>query len=321
MKALRALVLALIWTGGAILPGRAELVNGVKAVVHKSVITYGEVESDVMMLAEEYKRQYGRQPGLYEQKISAALKDSLNRAIEQQLMLHDFETAGYNLPESVIEEIVQAEIKPYGDRAKLTQTLQARGITYEKWRQQVRERFLVRQLRLKNVYSETIISPYKIETYYNAHKDQYKIEEQVKLRMIMLNKGAEAEADTARELAKEIIGKLKAGAAFSEMATIYSQGAQRNQGGDWGWADRTVLRKELAEVAFGLKPGELSDVIETPQALFIMLVEDKRTGHNKPIAEVRDEIEEALLKQERERLQEKYFAKLKKKTFVRQFEF
>lgn len=312
---------ALICTGGPALTLRAELVNGVKAVVHKSVITYGEVEADVLMLADEYKRLYWRQPGVYEEKINTALKDSLNRALEQQLMLHDFETAGYNLPESVIDEVVQAEVKAYGDRAKLTQTLQARGITYEKWRQQVRERFLVRQLRLRNVYSETIISPYKIQTYYNEHKDQYKVEEQVKLRMIMLNKSSETEAETAGELAKEIVGKLKAGAAFSEMATIYSQGAQRNQGGDWGWADRTILRPELAKVAFGLKAGELSDVIETPQALFIMLVEDQRTGHNKPIAEVRDEIEETLLKQERERLQAKYFAKLKKKTFVRQFEF
>ncbi len=312
----------MLFAGAAGLELRAELINGVKAVVHKSVITAGEVESDVLLLVDEYQRLYGRQPEVYNQKINTALKDSLNRAMEQQLMLHDFETAGYNLPESVIDEVVLEEIRAsFGDRATLTKTLQARGITYEKWRQQVRERFLVRQLRLKNIYSDTIISPAKIEAYYQAHKDQYKVEEQVKLRMIMLNKTAEAEAETTRELAREIVGKLKAGAAFSEMASIYSQGAQRTQGGDWGWADRSVLRQELVDVAFGLKAGELSDVIETPQALFIMLVEAKRTGHNKPIAEVRDEIEETLLKQEREKLQAKYLEKLKKKTFVRQFEF
>ena len=321
MKASWALVLALLGTSGSVVSLRAQLINGISAVVHNKVITRGEVESDVLLLADEYRRLYGRQPEVYNQKIEAAFKDSLNRSLEFQLMLRDFESAGYNMPESVIDEVVQEEMKPFGDRAKLTQTLQARGITYEKWRQQVRERFLVRQLRLKNVYSETIISPYKIETYYNQHKDDYKVEEQVKLRMITLNKTSDEEAAAAAELAKEIISKLKAGAAFSEMASIYSQGAQRNQGGDWGWADRTVLRKELADVAFGLKPGELSEVIETPQALFIMLVEDKRTGHNKPIAEVREQIEETLLKLERDRLHAKYIEKLKQKTFVRQFEF
>ena len=312
----------MICLAGSGLPLRAELVNGVKAVVHTSVITYGEVESDVVLLADEYRRQYGQQPELYQQKINTALAESLTQSIERQLILRDFVASGYNLPESVIDEVVQREIKStFGDRAKLTQTLQARGITYEKWRQQARDRFLVTQLRLKNVFQETIISPYKIEAYYTAHQAEYQVEEQVKLRMIMLNKGEDDEAEAARGLAKEVLGKLKAGAAFSEMASIYSQGAQRSQGGDWGWAERKALRSELAEAAFKLKPGELSDVIETPQALFIMLVEDRRTSHNKPVAEVREEIEQALMKQERERLQKKYIEKLRKKTFVRQFEF
>lgn len=301
---------------------RAELVNGIKAVVHTSVITRAEVESDVLLLADEYRRLYGRQPEVFNQKIEAAFKESLDQSIERQLILRDFISAGYNLPESVIDEVVQREIKAsFGDRATLTKTLQARGITYEKWRQQARERFLVNQLRLKNIYQETVISPYKIENYYNEHKTTYQVEDQVKLRMITLNKGDEDETEAARGLAQEILTKLKAGAAFSEMATIYSQGAQRSQGGDWGWAERKTLRSELADVAFKLKPGELSEVVETPQALFIMLVEDQRISHSRPIAEVREEIEQALLKLERDRLQKKYVEKLRKKTFVRQFEF
>jgi len=307
----------------AALPLPAQLVNYINAVVHNSVITRSEVESDVLLLAEEYQRLYGRQPEVFQQKLAEALKDSLNQSIERQLILRDFIASGYNLPESVIDEVVQREVKStYGDRATLTQTLQARGLTYEKWRQQARDRFLVSQLRLKNIYQETIISPYKIETYYNENKSAYLVEDQVKLRMIMLNKPVDAdETEAARALAQEILGKLKTGAAFSEMASIYSQGAQRTQGGDWGWAERKTLRSELAEVAFKLKPGELSEVIETPPAFFIMLVEDQRVSHSKPIAEVREEIEQTLLKLERDRLQKKYVEKLRKKTFVRQFEF
>ncbi len=302
---------------------RAELVNGVRAVVHDSVITYGEVESDVLMIANDLYRQYGRQPEVFQQKLDAARKDSFDKALQHQLILNDFKTSGYNLPESYIEEVIQREIKgTYGDRATLTKTLQARGITYEKWRQQAKDRFLVGQLRLKNIYQETIISPYKIEAYYDLHKAEFKLEEQVKLRMIMLNKpDAADEVETTRALAKEVLGKLKNGAAFSEMASVYSQGSQRNQGGDWGWVERSVLRKELVEPAFNLKAGELSDVIETAPALFIMLVEDKRAQHFKPIAEVREQIEETLLKEERERLQKQYIEKLRKKTFVRKFEF
>ena len=81
------------------------------------------------------------------------------------------------------------------------------------------------------------------------------------------------------------------------------------------------MRSELADLAFKLKPGELSDVIETPQAYFIMLVEDKRANHVKPITEVRDEIENVLLQQERTRLEAKYVEKLKRKTFIRKFDY
>lgn len=323
MKALQTLSLATLMAWSGISSVRAEVVNGVRAVVHDSVITFGEVESDVLVIAKDLYRQYGREPEVFQQKIEAARKDSFDKALQHQLILNDFKMSGYSLPESYIDEIIQREIKStYGDRATLTKTLQARGMTYEKWRQQSKERFLVGQLRLKNIYQETIISPHKIETYYEANKNEFKLEEQVKLRMIMFIKPEAAdEIETTRALAAEVLTKLKGGAAFSEMASIYSQGSQRNQGGDWGWVERSVLRKELVETAFSMKPGELSGVIETDPAFFIMLVEDKRSQGFKPIAELREQIEETLLKEERERLQKRYIEKLRKKTFVRQFEF
>jgi len=320
MNLLRALILAGFAFGGSSAALRAELANGVKAVVDNSAITYGEVEAEAVLLAGELLRQYGRQPGLYEQKVSEARNDSLERAVQQQLILHDFEASGYSLPESVIDEMVQEEIKArFGDRAKLTKTLQAQGITYEKWRQQARDRFIVRQLQAKNIYQDAVISPHKIELYYLEKKSDYKVEEQVKLRMIVLNKPTGAAAESDRQLAGEILTKLREGAAFSEMAGIYSQGSQSKQGGDWGWIERSVLRKELADVAFSLKVGELSDVIDTPQAVYLMLVEDRRSGHVKPLVEVQYDIEKALVIQERERLQRQYIDKLRKKTFVRYF--
>ncbi len=305
---------------GISLSSFAQLANGVNAVVDESAITYGEVEAEALMLASELLRQYGRQPALYEQKISEARRDSLERAVQQQLILYDFKSSGYALPDSIIEEVVQEEIKArFGDRATLTKTLQAQGITYEKWRQQARDRFIVRQLQAKNVYQDSVVSPNKIARYYLEKKNDFKVEEQIKLRMIVLNKPVAEDAESVQRLAGEILVKLKEGAAFSEMAGIYSQGSQRSQGGDWGWVERSVLRKELAEVAFSLKPGELSGIIDTPRAIYLMLVEDHRSAHSKPLAEVQSEIERNLVTQERERLQRQYIDKLRKKTFVRYF--
>jgi len=293
--------------------------NSIMAVVHDSVVTRVEVELSLRDVEPELRRQYRNQPQVYQQKLADARSESLDRLIEQKLILHEFNTAGYVLPESVIDEYVQEQLQSVagGDRVTLTKTLQAQGLTYEKWRQQLRERFIVSQMRVKNVQSELIISPYKIETYYLAHEDEFKLADQVKLRMIVLNTPAGADVEQSRKLAEEIVAKIKEGAAFSEMAAVYSQG--RNPGGDWGWIERKVLRPELADVAFSLKPGEMSGVIETPGALYLLLVEDKRTSHVRPLSEVRDEIERTMLTAERARLQKQWIARLRKKTFVLYF--
>ena len=198
-------------------------------------------------------------------------------------------------------------------------TLQEEGITYERARQDYRDTFIVEQMRIKNVSSAIIISPHKIETYYLDHKDDFKEEDRVKLRMIVLTNAPETDTTQTKRLAEEILGKLKGGASFADMATIYSQGSQARQGGEWDWVEKSVLRKELADVAFTLKPGQMSGVIETPGAYYIMLVEDRQDARVRPLADVRDQIEKLLLAKERTRLQQAWIEKLRKKTFVREF--
>jgi peptidyl-prolyl cis-trans isomerase SurA len=316
--------LAKIFVSGAVLGCalqlQAELVNGIKAIVHDSIITVEDVESLTEQAAKALWRQYNDKPDVLQKKLAETRNDNLEQLLARQLILHEFKTAGYNMPESVIEEMVQERIHSrYGDRMTLTKTLQAEGVTNEKFRQQVRDQFIIEILRQKNVSSEIMISPHKVETYYLAHKDDFKMEDEIKLRMIVLTNSVDSDGPQTMRLAEEILAKLKDGAAFSEMAAIYSQGSQRKEGGDWGWVERSVLRKELSDVAFTLKAGERSGVIEISGAYYLMLVEETRPAHYKSLGEVRDQIEKNLLLEERSRLEKQWIERLKKKTFVRYF--
>ena len=295
----------------------AELVNGINAVVHDSVITYQAVEDYTRQAV--LSQQSRTAAGLNQATIDKLRSDNLETLLERQLILHDFKTAGYSLPESLIEDVVQARIRSrYSDRATLTKTLQEEGTTYEKFRQQVRDQFIIEQMRFKNISHEIMISPHKIEAYYLEHKEDFKTEDMVKLRLILLNKTS-ADDPQARKMAEEIISKIKEGVSFSEMASVNSQGPQRGQGGERDWEKTSGLRKELAEAAAALKPGDLSGVIETPEACYLMLVEGKRPAHIQSLSDTRGEIEGTLLRQERARLQDQWIARLKKKTFVRYF--
>lgn len=320
MKLVRFIpVLALTFCGPVL--SRADVADGVKAVVNDRAITYAEVEDYAHDAANALRRQYASQPDVFQQKLNELLNDSLDQLVERQLILHDFDTGGYNtkLLDSAVDEMVQDRIREqFGDRVTLMKTLQARGMTFEQYRQQIRDQYIASALRHQNVQREVIISPTKVVDYYQSHQDNYKIEDQVKLRMIVLNK-ISADDTNAIKFAREVQAKLKDGATFADLAAIYSQGSQQHQGGDWGWVERSVLRKELGDIAFSLAPGHTSEAIDTPDAVYLMLVEDKKPASAKPLAEVRSDIEKTLNAQQQAQLQKQWVDGLKKKTFIRYF--
>ncbi len=305
-----------------LLPGRslrAELADGVKAVVNDAVITYSQVEEFTAPAAEALRRQYADDPDTFQQKMNAALEDSLEQLVERQLILRSFDTEGYQLPEDYVDQLVQDRIRErFGDRVTFIKTLQAQGMTVEQFRKDVRDQYIITALRQKNVSQEIVISPYKVETYYLAHKNDFKMEDEIKLRMIVLNKTSPDDTNTVQR-AGEILAEIKNGASFQEMASVYSEGSQKSQGGDWGWVERSVLRKDLADAAFSLKPGQVSGVIETPESVYLMLVEQTKPAHDRPLTEVQDDIEKTLRTQEQSRLEKQWIAGLKKKTFIRYF--
>jgi len=318
MKTFRSLlvVAALLALSRPLHADPPKIASGIQAIVHDSVITYQEVDLFAAQAVDVASRQFRNDREGFKKKLDDLREESLKQLVERQLILHDFAAAGYNLPESIIDEAVKDRIRDrYGDRKTLTKTLQAQGMTYERFRQQMREQIIVEALRSKNISSEIIISPKKIERYYNEHATNYQVEDQVNLRMIVLNKPIEADTEQ-KKLADDIIVKLKEGANFTEMAKVYSQGSQRDKSAYW---TRSSLKKELADVAFTLKAGEFSPVIETPKTVCILLVEENKPAHISPLAEVRDEIEKNLLVEERARLDKQYTDKLKKKTFVISF--
>jgi peptidyl-prolyl cis-trans isomerase SurA len=304
---------------GAVLPLRADLTDGVKAIVNDTVITYSQVQEFTAPAVATLQQQYAGQPDVFQQKLNDLLRDSLEQLVERQLILRDFDVEGYHLPDSVVDQLVQDRIRDrYGNRITLMKTLQAQGETFDQFRKEMREQYIISALRSKNVSQEIVISPYKMENYYLNHQDEFKVEDEIKLRMIVLNKTSADDTNTVKR-AREILSEIKGGASFVDMASTYSEGSQQHQGGDWGWVERSVLRKDLADAAFALKPGQVSDVIDAPDAVYLMLVEQVHPAHVKPLTEVRDDIENNLRTQEQARLEKQWIDSLKKKTFVRYF--
>ena len=298
-------------------PAQAELADGVKAIVNDSVITLAQVEDFTSPVIDTLRRQYAGDPDGYEKAVNSAISDSLEQLVERQLILHSFDVDGYKLPDSVIDDAVQERIRErFGDRVTMIKTLQAQGMTVEQFRKEVRDQYIEAAMRNQNVSRQIIISPYKVQVYYQAHLSDYKVEDEIKLRMITLNKDSGNPAGTLK-LANDILAEIKKGATFDQMAKLYSQDAQQAQGGDRGWVERSVLRKDLADAAFALKPGQTSGVVDLPEAYYLLYVEDAKAAHTRPLTEVWAGIEKTLRTEEQTRLEKQWIESLKRKTFCR----
>lgn len=321
MKQLLLRWLAVVCTGGA-LAAEPRLLNSLVVIVDQEIITLKDVLQYIAPAVEVLTRTYAGQPEVLRQKLQEAERDGVEQLVERKLILHEFERAGYNLPESLIEDRVKERLRERfgGDRAAMTRTLQSQGMTYEAFRRRLREDIIIGAMRARNIGADKIIvSPHKIEKYYAENLDKFRIKDQLKLRAIMLNAGASRSREAARRLAAEILARLREGAPFDEMARVYSEDTYRAQGGYRGWIERGDLRKELAEAAFNLKPGQPSEVIEVGDTFWILLVEDARANQIRTLPEVRDEIVQTLQAEEQARLHREWIQRLKAKSFVRYF--
>ena len=296
-----------------------ERLNSVAAIVGDTPITLNDVKTQTAPVEQVLYQQYGSDPAAFRQRILEVRQRALESLIERHLILTNFEKQGYVLPEKIIDERVQERIRSdFGDRLTLTKTLQAQGITYESFRKEIKEQVIVDFLSSKNISSISLVSPFEVEKYYNANQDKFQQDERIRLSMIYIAT-TEGDADFSCKMLEDIRRKVVQGGAFSDLARIYHQGSQRAKGGDWGWVDRSVLREDLSNLAFTLNQAQMSEVIRKDEGCYLILVEERQAPKPKPLKSIREEIEKALLAEERNRLKAEWIDRLKEDSFVRYF--
>ena len=150
-----------------------------------------------------------------------------------------------------------------------------------------------------------------MQAYYNQHHDQYEVKDQVKVRHILIAvpPGADAKTDAAAKAkAEDLLKQIKSGGNFAELASKNSDDpGSKAQGGELGWLDHGKTVPEFDKAAFSLAPGQTSDLVKTQFGYHILQVEDKKTAHMRPLAEVKAEIM-PLLEQQKAGAAEQSFA-------------
>ena len=329
-KLFTSLSLVLVFLG--ILPaswGQNSINNGVAAVINSEAITFRDVLAQTQMEEDDLKTQ--QQAGKItdderKARIRERRKTVLDSLIETRLIIQDYKKKGYNFPAYYFDREEKQRVRDQfgGDRQALVKTLEERGVTMADWKKNIRETFIVQQMRQINAKRFITISPHMIEAYYQDHVRDFLQPDRVKLRMIYLAPGSSPEVEAT---AKEVLAQLESGVDFAVLAKKYSDynraggGLFMDQG---GWAEREGLKGELAEVAFALRPGQSSGILSLPSAkgppaYYLLQVEEVKKATVTPLSSIRDAIEGTLQAAESEKVQKEWIDRLKRDAYIERF--
>jgi peptidyl-prolyl cis-trans isomerase C len=160
------------------------------------------------------------------------------------------------------------------------------------------DNFLANEYLKREIAQKVTVSDDELKTYYDSHKDEFKTQEMIKARHILIrveNSASEDERKKAKEKAEMCLKKIKDGEDFAKMAGEFSDDpGSKAKGGDLGFFPRGRMVKPFEDAAFSLKPGEISGIVETQFGFHIIKVEEKRDSTIESFDAVKDKLKQKL---------------------------
>ena len=295
--------------------------NGIVAVAEEKIITVADVMQYIGPLLPQLRNE-AKTEKEFQERLEQLQDSAIQDLVDRVLIVKEFrKDEKRQIPAHYVDNAIADEIAERfeGDRSKFLAFLKAKGQTQRDYRREVEENIIFQYMQGQQKKSQSLVSPVRIETYYNENKDRFYQEDAVHLRLIQLTR-TETDTDaTLNEKGGVILTRAKAGEKFEDLAKEFSNDMKRSKGGDWGWMKRSDFKKEFSDPAFDLKKGEASKPILLPEGAFLLYAEDRKFSGIQPIDEVRDQIERILVQQMGRSAQEKWLERLRRNGYVKHY--
>jgi len=279
--------------------------------------TLAQIKRNIVetMIDEELMFQESQKKGITveAEDIARDLKNVKNRLAEIKTEI--FET-------KINEEVMFQEIRrhinkllTFSDYNLLLKSV----LTEAELRSSIEREYAIDKLIYSQITALILIPDQEIRTFYDTHPKFFKKPEQVRASHILIKVDPQAEKsvkDEKRAKLQEVQKRLKLSEDFAVLAKEISECPSSIKGGDLGYFERGKMAKPFEDVAFRLKTGEVSDIVETRFGYHLIKVVDKRPASVVGFNDVKDKIGQYLKKQKTHRELKGYIEELRKKAVI-----
>lgn len=244
---------------------------------------------------------------------------ALNQIIAKELLYQDGKKLEIKDLDKKVQEKVAEHKARFPSQADYEKALKDMNMTEKEVEIFTREDMVIGNLIETKIVANTKVTDEEAKKFYTDNKDKFRREESVRASHILVGadqKASPEDRKKAKEKAEALLKQLKGGADFAELAKKESSCPSSAQGGDLGFFGKGQMVPEFEKASFALKPGEVSDVVETQFGYHIIKLAEKKDAETVPFEEAKARIVQFLTQQKVQKGIGDYAEELKKKGKV-----
>lgn len=257
-------------------PSGPQLIDRIVAVVNTEVITQRDLAERIAMVGTQLKRQGTPMP-----PPEVLERQVLERMITDRVQVQFARDTGVRVDDLQVDRTIQR----IAENNRLTladfrRTLEGEGVSFDRFREDIRNEIVISRLREREVDSKIQIGEGEIDNFLQELRGG-DAGTQFDLSHILVRVPEAAgpeQVDARLRRAQEALAKARGGANFAQLAVSYSDAPDALKGGGMGWRERDRLPELFAEALVKLKPGEVSDVLRSPAGFHIVRLNERRGG-------------------------------------------
>jgi peptidyl-prolyl cis-trans isomerase SurA len=312
-----------------------DVVDEIVARVNDSIITRADVAKGKKLAQEELEQRY---PSDWQSQWTERQKDVLRDLIDEQLLLGRGQELGIDGQAETVKRLDELRVQMNGSMDDLQYAVEKQGVSFDDFKEHMRRSVVAEQVIAREVGPRIHPSEQEMQAWYNQHQKDLMAPEAVELAEILVKlpqappradgdskdgsaQSPQAPADPAQEAAalakaKDLLGQLRKGATFEDLAKKYSDGPTAAQGGIIGTFKRGEMARQLEDKVFALKPGEITDVIRTRQGFIIFRLLSYQPAGVPPLKDVSERIYDRLYKEKLVTAARQYLTKLREESYI-----